>query len=203
MNEIKTKEIEKILEENRGTIYSLNDFYHLGNKNTIKSIFYRLEKQNKIFRVMDGLYTKPHFSQLLQENIYPHVEEVADKIAEKFSWKTAPTEEAALNYTGLSTQVPAVLIYVSSGPYREYNYNGIKIIFKHTKSIELIFSEDLLLIIQAIKALGENRITKKDINKLAFFVKKIKLNLNEPHLNKLPYWIFNTINQIKEKICEN
>lgn len=41
-----TNEIEKIMSENPGKIFSINDFYNLGTKNTIKSVLYRLNEEN-------------------------------------------------------------------------------------------------------------------------------------------------------------
>ena len=46
MNSI-TSQIENIMSENQGKIFSINDFYELGTKNTIKSVLYRLNKIKK------------------------------------------------------------------------------------------------------------------------------------------------------------
>ena len=51
-----TNQIEKIMSENQGKVFSINDFYNLGTKNTIKSILYRLNKENQITRLIEGLY---------------------------------------------------------------------------------------------------------------------------------------------------
>ena len=87
MNSISTQ-IENIMTENKGKIYSIHDFYRLGTKNTIKSILYRLNEEGKITRLIDGLYTKPKFSEILNEYSYPDTNAVADKIADKFSYIT-------------------------------------------------------------------------------------------------------------------
>ncbi len=102
--------------------------------NTIKSIFLRLEADGKTARLIDGSYTIPKFSQLLQENSYPSVDEVANKLADKFSWTICPSENHALNLIGLSTQVPSKYVFVSDGAYRTYEYRGREIIFKHTSN---------------------------------------------------------------------
>ena len=81
---------------------------------------------------MDGLYIKPKYSEILKEHSYPDASEVAEKLAEKFSWTISPLGDTALNYTGLFTQVPNDYIYISDGPYREYSYRDKKISFKNT-----------------------------------------------------------------------
>ena len=117
-----TNQVENIMSENQGKIFSINDFYNLGTKNTIKSVLYRLNEEKQIIRLIDGLYIKPKYSEILKEYSYPGVSEVAEKLADKFSWTIAPTGDTALNYTGLSTHIPNEYIYISDGAYREYLY---------------------------------------------------------------------------------
>lgn len=193
-----TKQIETIMSDNQGKIFSINDFYDLGTKNTIKSILYRLNEENEIVRLLDGLYTKPKYSKILNEYSYPDASAVAEKIADKFSWTIAPTGDTALNYTGLSTQVPNEYVYISDGPYREYLYRDKKIIFKHTTNRNITsYSKELSILIQAIKALGKDNISEEDIKKLAVFAKEIQEDLIKDTL-KLPFWIQEVLNKIQE-----
>lgn len=193
-----TNQIETIMSENQGKIFSINDFYDLGTKNTIKSILYRLNEENEIVRLLDGLYTKPKYSKILDEYSYPDASAVAEKIADKFSWTIAPTGDTALNYTGLSTQVPNEYVYISDGAYREYLYRDKKIIFKHTTNRNITsYSKELSILIQAIKALGKDNISEEDIKKLAVFAKEIQEDLIKDTL-KLPFWIQEVLNKIQE-----
>lgn len=193
-----TDKIETIMSENQGEIFSINDFYHLGTKNTVKSVLYRLSEDNEIVRLIDGLYTKPKYSKILNEYSFPDADSVANKIADKFSWTIAPMGDTALNYTGLSTQVPNEYVYISDGPYREYLYRDKKIVFKHTTNRNITsYSKELSILIQAIKALGKNKISEKDIKKLALFAKNIKENLIKDTL-KLPFWIQEVLEKIQE-----
>ena len=192
-----TNQIEKIMSENQGKVFSINDFYNLGTKNTIKSILYRLNKENQITRLIEGLYIKPKYSKILKEYSYPDANEIAEKLANKFSWTISPAGDTALNYIGLSTQIPNEYIYISDGPYREYLYRDKKIIFKHTTNRNITsYSKELSILIQAIKALGKDNISKKDIKKLAIFAKKIKENFKEDTL-KLPFWIQEVLQKIQ------
>lgn len=193
-----TNRIGTIMSENQGKIFSINDFYDLGKKNTIKSILYRLNEENVIARLLDGLYTKPKYSKILNEYSYPDASAVAEKIADKFSWTIAPTGDTALNYTGLSTQVPNEYIYISDGAYREYLYRDKKIIFKHTTNRNITsYSKELSILIQAIKAIGKDNISEDDIKKLAVFAKEIEEDLIKDTL-KLPFWIQEVLNKIQD-----
>lgn len=191
-------QIENIMSENQGKIFSINDFYNLGTKNTIKSALYRLNEKNYITRLLDGLYIKPKYSKVLKEYSYPDANEVAEKIADKFSWTIAPTGDTALNYTGLSTQVPNEYKYISDGAYREYLYRDKKLVFKHTTNRNIsAYSKKLSIIIQAIKALGKDNISEENIKKLAIYSKGVKEDLKKDTL-KLPFWI----REVLEKIWE-
>ncbi len=193
-----TKQIENIVSKNQGKIFSINDFYNIGTKNTIKSVLYRLNEENKIKRLMDGLYIKPKYSNILKEYSYPDASEVAQKLADKFSWTIAPAGDTALNYTGLSTQVPNEYIYISDGAYREYLYRNKKIIFKHTTNRNITsYSKELAILIQAVKALGKDNISEEHIKKLEVFAKNIKEDLKEDTL-KLPFWIQEVLVKIQE-----
>ena len=197
MNSI-TKQIENIMSENQGKIFSINDFYNIGTKNTIKSVLYRLNEENKIKRLMDGLYIKPKYSNILKEYSYPDASEVAQKLADKFSWTIAPAGDTALNYTGLSTQVPNEYIYISDGAYREYLYRNKKIIFKHTTNRNITsYSKELAILIQAVKALGKDNISEEHIKKLEVFARNIEEDLKEDTL-KLTFWIQEVLAKIQE-----
>lgn len=192
------KKIEDIMTSNTGEIFSINDFYGLGTKNTIKSVLYRLNEEDKITRLIDGLYTKPKYSEILKEYSYPDANALAEKIADKFSWTISPTGDTALNYTGLSTQVPNEYIYISDGPYRQYDYRNKKILFKHTSNRNITsYSKELSILVQAIRALGKDGIGEEELKKLAVFAKNIKEDLKRDTL-KLPFWIQEILEKIQE-----
>lgn len=201
-NELQSNKIWNLIEKQpKGTIFSVNDFYYLGNVNTIKSIFLRLEADGKIARLIDGLYTIPKFSQLLQENSYPSVDQVAEKLADKFSWTICPSENHALNLIGLSTQVPSKYVFVSDGPYRTYEYRGRNIVFKHTSNRLITeYSRNFSLMIQAIKALGKVHINDNNIKILAKFSKQY---VDEDIIKtgkKLPAWIQEVLKKIANEM---
>lgn len=192
------KKIEDIMTKNTGEIFSINDFYGLGTKNTIKSVLYRLNEEDKITRLIDGLYTKPKYSEILKEYSYPDANALAEKIADKFSWTISPTGDTALNYTGLSTQVPNEYIYISDGPYRQYDYRNKKILFKHTSNRNITsYSKELSILVQAIRTLGKDGIGEEELKKLAVFAQNIKEDLKHDTL-KLPFWVQEILEKIQE-----
>ena len=112
--------------------------------------------------MIEGVYQKPEFSTLLQEYIVPDPDAVARAIARKNNWTISPDSNAALNLLGLSTQVPAKWVYVSTGASRGYMWGNTRLTFIHENPQDLAgLSFIPALVVQALKALGKERITAR------------------------------------------
>lgn len=82
-------------------------------------------------------------------------DEVVRAVARANKWIAAPSGDAALNALGLDTQMPAKLVYVSSGPYKRYGYGPYDIELRHRANRDLLdCSQTTCAIVQALKALG-------------------------------------------------
>ena len=51
----------------------------------------KIMSENQITRLIDGLYIKPKYSEILKKYSYPDASEVSEKLADKFPWTIAPT----------------------------------------------------------------------------------------------------------------
>lgn len=200
-NSIQEEVFKRMNHQPRNTIFTNSEFYTLGTKSAIKVALSRLANKGLIFRIMDGYYVIPAYSEFIQEYSYPSVEALVEKIADKYAWNISPFGETALNQVGLSTQVPVVNEYISDGPSREYVYGKRKIKFKHTSNRTISrFSLPLSLVIKSIRALGKDRITSKDIKKLASFCKRyVEEDLIE-NTNYVPEWIFQILKRIRDEM---
>ena len=158
-----------------------------------------MEKNNEVRRIISGVYDIPEYSTILKEYGTPSISGVAQALARTHNWKICPSATSALNYLGLSTQVPAQYIYVSSGPYKTYSIGNTELVFKHTNN-RLIYdtSEDTAILIQAIKALGRGNITKmhQDRIKEKYDDTTIRKILKESKHSSL--WIYESIRKIFE-----
>jgi predicted transcriptional regulator of viral defense system len=90
-----------------GWAFSPRDFLDLGGRPTVDSALHRLEKRGEIRRVIRGIYDYPRFNKLLDQHLSPDIDQVARALARKFRWRIQPSGATALNFLGLSTQVPA------------------------------------------------------------------------------------------------
>ncbi len=157
----------RILEAEAGSVFIAADFNDIADKTTISIDLNRIEAEGIIKRVIRGIYYKPKYSELLKKYSYAYIDDIAKAIARNYGWTIVPYGDTALNMLGLDTQVPAVYLYVSDGPYKEYNYDGIPIKFKRTTNRNITkFSYKTALTIQALKALGKERVTDKTISHL-------------------------------------
>jgi len=160
-----TKELEeRIRTFQNGKAFTAYDFLDIGTAGTINRALSRLADEGTIRRIIQGVYDKPEYSTILEEYAAPQIDQVAHALARRFNWTIAPSEDTALNILHLSTQVPSTWTYVSDGPYRSYTYNQTDIVFKHKATREIKnLNEKTLLLIQALRGIGKDRVSDQDI----------------------------------------
>lgn len=158
----------RIYESETGSVFVTSDFADITDNKKSSVCLMRLTEERLLRRIMRGVYDKPEYNSFLQEYLEPAPDKVANAIARNYGWTIVPCGDTALNLLGLSTQVPAIWLYVSDGPYKEYSFNNTTIKFKHTanKGISKL-SYKTSLVIQALKALGKENIDNNVIVKLS------------------------------------
>ena len=188
----------RIEEATPGDIFIPADFSDLAEPRKITMCLSRLHEDGTLEKVKRGVYMKPRFSKLLNRPVPPREDAVAKAIARNHGWTIVPCGDTALNMLGLSTQIPVVWLYVSDGPYKTYETDGIRLQFKHTdRKSELIgVSESTALIIQALRAFGKDNLDSQTISKLSG-----RLNEKEKYqiLQESRYitaWIYEAIKDI-------
>jgi Family of unknown function (DUF6088) len=172
MQPIEKQIVSRIYGRGRGWAFSANDFSADFGRSTVDWVFYNLVAAGTIRRVYRGVYDYPKYSELLQQQLSPDFDQVAQAFARKFNWRIQPSGDAALNLLGLSTQVPGRLVYLSDGPNRQYQVGDsgdsddlggsashFTLEFKKSalKDVGFKYRESGLLV-QALKALGKERI---------------------------------------------
>ena len=151
-----------------GTVFVASDFRDIANSGSISKTLSRLEEDGLIRRVIWGVYEYPKYSTFLNENVATSPHKVALALARKHSWSIVPNGDTALNQLGLSTQVPAEWTYVSDGTNKEYPMDNTIIRFNRTvkKDISNLPYKTALLV-QAIKAIGRNRLDDAYMRRIA------------------------------------
>jgi hypothetical protein len=183
-----------------GAVFIPSDFFDIADASKINKCLTRLEETGDLQRVMRGLYVKPRFSEFLNKDVPPRTDDIAKAIARNYGWTIVPCGDTAQNMLGLSTQVPAVWLYVSDGPYKTYEADGMTLKFKHTDNKnELInISYKSALVIQALKALGKGYVTDKELRSISKLLTKDEKMQMLNEAKRVTAWVYELI----RKICK-
>ena len=189
--------LSRIESMTKGEVFIISDFSDLADEATVRKALSRLEEDGKIRRIMRGVYENPQFNDFLGEYVKPHPDKIAKALARNYGWTVVPCGDTALNMLGLSTQVPAVWLYVSDGNYREYTCGNFVIQFKRTTNKEISkISFKTALVIQAIKALGKDKITGDVIEKIRSLTTDEEKEQMFVEAKYATAWIYDVIKEI-------
>lgn len=159
---------EKIGNFENGYAFSASDFKEIADTDPTNKALSRLCEAGMIRRIMQGIYDKPVYSNLLKEYSAPNIESVIAALARKYNWTIAPAGETALNYLHMSTQISNDWCYISDGPYREYKIGSYVIKIKHCANKEISGRSAITIaVIQAIKYIGKGNIQIEDKERLS------------------------------------
>ena len=180
-----------------GWAFSSGDLLAKFSRTQADNLLSELLKDGKIRRVSRGIYDYPKYSEFLEQNVSPDIDQVARAYARKFNWRIEILGDSALNMLGLSTQVVAKYIYLNDGANRTYDILGTTLEFKKATLKDIGFKyKESSLIVQALKALGKERITTG-------VIKQIQKNIEPKMYEKIlkdtqssTTWIYETIKQI-------
>lgn len=194
------KQIEKSIKSKpKGVLIIPDDYINYGSSDAIRKALDRLEKKQVIIRVAQGIYVRPKVSKLIG-TLIPSAEEVAEAIAKRDRIRTLPTGSYALNALGLSTQVPMNIVLLTDGSPREIRVGKRKIKFKKTTPKNLLAKGKISrLVIQALKEIGNGKVTPEEENKIIDLLKKEEIKDLMHDIALAPVWI----QKIMRKALEN
>ena len=188
---------ERIRAADIGTVYVAVDFVDVSDKTNINAYLARLAEEGLIRRVLRGVYDKPEYNAFLGEYVAPAPDKIANALARNFGWTIVPCGDTALNLLGLSTQVPAAWVYVSDGTYKTYTYDSTTIEFKKTTNKEVSkLSYKTALTVQALKALGKEKIDNTVISRLTALLSEEEKKTMLDEAKAVTAWIYDYIRQI-------
>jgi Family of unknown function (DUF6088) len=179
-----------------GAVFSPRMFDDLARRAAVDQALSRLTKAGKIRRIARGLYDVPKTHPLLGV-LSPDPEAIARSIAAQAGYRLQPTPAHAANALGLSTQVPAKIVYLIDGSSRKITVGNQTIHFKHAGPRAMLGAGTSAgVVLQAIRAFGPDHLT-------AGIIQKLKRNLPPDAKNGLkklarhaPYWMTATIDAV-------
>jgi len=159
MNSVHQEILTKINALQSGSIVFPTDFRGMGTEDAVRQVLSRIAKEGKIERLAHGIYFLPKEHPTFGK-LYPSLEEVAEAIAEHEHIRIRPAGAYALNKLGLSTQVPAKLVYITDGQARQIKIGKGGVKFKPVTPKKFGMKGPISgLLIQALEELNPSQIS--------------------------------------------
>lgn len=150
-----------------GTAFTAKDFLTIATRGTVDVTLAGLARDGKIRRVRRGLYDVPKANPALGGELTPDINEAIEAMARRQRWKIVPDGPWAANLVGLSTQVPARIVYLTDGPNKEVLIGRRKVTLKHARPKAIAGVEGTsALVVQALRHLGKERVGDAEIARL-------------------------------------
>ena len=173
----------------KGKLLFPRDFNDIGSSEAIRLALFRLEKAEFIKRVAQGIYVRQEESKLIGK-LLPSAEEVAEAIIKRDRIRIVPTGNYALNALGLSTQVPMKIVLLTDGSPREIKVGNRTIKLKRTSPKNLLAKGEISrLVIQALKEIGNGKITSEEESKILKLLEKEDITLLKHDIELAPVWV--------------
>lgn len=184
------KQIERSIKSKpMGSLILPDDYLSYGSSDAIRKALDRLEDKKVIIRVAQGIYVRPKISKLIGP-LTPSAEEIAEAIAKRDRIRTVPTGSYALNALGLSTQVPMNIVLLTDGSPRVIKVGKRTIKFKKTTPKNLLAKGKISrLVIQALKEIGNGKVTEEEEQKILALLKKEDEKDLKHDVALAPVWI--------------
>ena len=181
--------LAKIKKAKRGTLFFTEDFLSFGSAKAVAKALERLVGQGSISRVARGIYARLESDRILG-TITPGTEVIAEAISRRDKSRVIVTGAAALNALGLSTQVPANVVYLTDGAARKISIGKRKIIFKKAAPRNLAaIGKISSVVIQALKEIGKDNVTETEIKIILKHLKNEDPYRLEHDIRLAPEWI--------------
>lgn len=191
---------EKILGRLRsrvGVAVPTGDFLDLGARSAVDQALARLVRQGTIRRVRRGLYELPRMGKLLNQPMVQSPDELVRTWARKNGLRVVPSGAQAANLLGLSTQVPAKIVYYTNGRTQNLTLGpySIKFLNRGPKTMDLR-GRVAPLVLEALRYLGRSGVTPEVVQRLhSILSRKDKTELNR-NLRYAAAWMKPVMEQI-------
>jgi len=178
MLSVEKRVVYRIRAKGRGWVFSPRHFLDFGNRKSVDLALFNLTNQGIIRRLGRGIYDYPKIHTQLGI-LSPSIDSIARLIAEKNNSQLKITGAEAANALGLSTQVPARIVYLTDGPSRKITIGKQIIELRHASpKVMATAGKASGTVIQALQYIG-----RENVN--ADMMSKVKENLSDEDKKQL------------------
>lgn len=149
-----------------GTIITNREFLDIGTRDAVDQSLSRLAKRGAIRRLRPGLYELPRQSSKLG-TLSPDPFALATALSNKSQARLLPSGAYAANLLGLSTQVPARIVYYTDGADKQITVGKQIVELRHAGPRRMAGAgKPSGLVIQALKYIGMQNVNEDTIAKI-------------------------------------
>lgn len=197
---IANKVLARLRSAAAGTVVSAKDLLDLGPRAAVDQALSRLARQGRIQRVRRGLYAWPRTGTLLKRPVVPAPDELAQAWAKKNGLRLVPSGAYAANLLGLTTQVPAKIIYYTNGRTRTLTLGpySIRLLNRGPKTMD-VPGRMSALVLQALRHVGKDGVTPEKIARLRTVLQSRDRAELAQALTQAPAWMKPILQQILVK----
>jgi hypothetical protein len=183
------KILRRIKARGAGWAFSPHDIYDLGDPRAVSMALSRLTRSGKIRRISPGLYDVLHNHPILGQ-VGASMDSIIDAICRKRNLRILPSTAAAANQLGLSTQVPARLVYHTDGAPARVMLGNIQIdLRRNTGRILALAGRPSGLVAQALRDLGKDKVTADHIQRVRAQLRSAARKQLLQDLQLVPAWM--------------
>ena len=187
----------QVVESDRGTLFFPETFVLSGTSDAVRSALTRLCENKILERIAQGIYYYPKIdTKWGSGTIPPPIEEIARAIAKRDKVRIAPTGAFAIYQLGLSTQIPANVVFITDGSPRRITIGkGKGILFKHSSEMRIFAfkSPTMVLITAAMREIGEDNLTENQMSIIKNHLTKVSKDDFENDILLAPIWVRNKL----------
>ena len=188
--------MRRVTQKGRGWVFTPNDFADFGDPRAIGMALTRLVRDGSIRRVGRGLYDYPRTHPVIGHTA-PSPDAVVSAMARKKGIRLLPSKALAANQLGLSTQVPAQMVYHTDGAPSAVQLDKLKIAFRrNTGRLMGLAGRPSGLVAQALRDVGQGKVTPQHIQTIRSHLSATDRKQLLKDLDRLPVWMRPHIQEI-------
>lgn len=196
---IASKILARVRGRGRGSVLTANEFLDLASRSSVDQALSRLARRGLIRRIARGLYDLPRKSPRLGR-LAPPPDAVARAVARKSGTRLQPSGARAANALGLSTQVPALLVYDTEGKPKEIQLEGRTIRFRQKAARRMHGAGTTAgAVLQALAYLGKDGVQPHMVSQLGRALSATDKRKLRALSKTAPAWMHPIIREITEQ----
>lgn len=179
----------------RGTPFTTTALMKHGARAAVDQALCRLASAGKIVRLTRGVYVRPEESRYVGQ-VLPEPFKVVEAMAKKTNEIIQVSGAEAARQFGLSTQVPAQPIFLTTGQSRRFSIGNLEVTLKHVSRKKIPFPESKVgLAILALWYLGKKLATPQTIEKIERKLTATEFEKFQSSREYMPAWMSNAVLQ--------